>query len=195
LRYLVRVGRSEDRDAASSIHSAKERLAAHPIPRHENFRASGTFIEFDLYEASSEGLREDLRLIEHALGPILSVRNLSRQEPPRSADESVSLAKEMYSEERFWEVHEELESQWRKLQRGDPEKEVLQGLILLVAAYVHTQKGEEDVALSILGRTIGKLEAFGGGSYRGIDVRRLREELKGMKDSGRMWVVELPPAV
>ena len=195
MRYLVRVENRGRRASRDSIAEMKETLSGTGLPRHENFRVSNVAVEFDLYEDSADRLDGDLRAVTSSLGRILSVRNLSEAEEPRTLEGSVELAKEMYREERFWEVHEELESQWRRFPRGTPEKEVLQGLILLAAAYVHLQKGEGEVAVSILRRASQRLEAFGSGSYRGLDIGSLRRSLEAMEGDGVARIVELPLVV
>lgn len=195
LRYLVRVKNEGRKASQASIAEMKKSLSGSRLPRHENFRVSRVAVEFDLYEDSSDNLELDVRTVNSALGPVLSVRNLSVIEGERTVEQSVELAKSMYSEERFWEVHEELEFQWRKLPKGVPEREVLQGLILLAAAYVHFQKGEETVALSILGRVIFRLGAFGGSSYQGLDISTLRRLLKDMEDAGSVQLIDLPLTV
>jgi hypothetical protein len=192
VRFLVRVRNVEGKEAPSSIPSLKARLSALALPRYENFRVSGTAIEFDLYEASPERLKEDLLSVESVLGPILNARDLSTTGAPRTIEESVSLAISMYEEERFWEVHDELESQWRKLHHGVAEREVLHGLILLAAAYVHVQKGEEGVALSLIGRALTTLEGSGAERYHGIDLAKLEVMLKEMQSSGSVQLVDLP---
>jgi predicted metal-dependent hydrolase len=195
LRYLVRVKNEGRKASQASIAEMKTSLSEGRLPRHENFRVSRIAVEFDLYEDSPGDLERDVRTVVSALGPVLSVRNLSAVEGERTVEQSVELAKAMYSEERFWEVHEELESQWRKFPKGVPEKEVLQGLILLAAAYVHLQKGEEAVALSILGRVIFRLGAFGGSSYHGLDISSLKRSLNEMEDGGSVRLIDLPLAV
>ncbi len=47
-------------------------------------------------------------------------------------EEAQSKAKRLWSEGRYWEVHEVLEPYW--LQASGPERELLQGLIQLAAA-------------------------------------------------------------
>ena len=194
LRYLVRIDNAGLGASPASISSLKRRLSALGLPKHENIRVSRVALELDLYEASQADLVGDLSKVEAALGPALSVRNLSAPETPRSVDRSMALARAMYMEERFWEFHEELEYQWKKLRRGEPEKEALHGLILLAAAYVHKQKGEEGVALSIIGRSRAGLEAYGGDEYRGIDVTSLKRMLAEMERAGRVDYVDLPSA-
>jgi len=194
MRYIVRVKNGGREASQASIAEVKRSLSGRQLSRHENFRVSRVAVEFDLYEDNPGDLERDVRAVASALGPVLSVRNLSTIEEARTIEQSIALVKSMYLEERFWEVHEELESQWRKFPKGVPEKEVLQGLILLAAAYVHLQKGEEPVALSILRRAILRLGAFGGSAYHGLDIPRLREALEEMEGAGSVWLIDLPPA-
>lgn len=192
MRYLVRVRRAESLDIPAVIGLAREKLADCDLPRHENYRVSSSAVEFDLFEAFPERLDEDIRAISSALGPVESVRNLSASEPARDIVACLDLAQRMYSEERYWEMHEELESQWRMLPRGSPEKEVLQGLILLAAIYVHMQKGQEEVALSMVGRANARLGGYGGMEYHGIDIGALRAALEDMSNGGRVRFIDLP---
>jgi hypothetical protein len=195
LRYLVRVRNEGRKSTQDSIAEVKRILSGAGLARHENFRVSRVAVEFDLYEDSLGSLDRDLLAVSSALGKVMTVRDLSAPEEPRTLERSVELAKEMYRQERFWEVHEELESQWRKFPRGVPEKEVLQGLILLAAAYVHLQKGEEGVALSILRRASKRLEDFGDSSYHGLDIHALMKSLVAMEDARSVRLVDLPLAV
>jgi hypothetical protein len=191
MRYLIRVrnvGWPPSKDAVAAIRG---RLSSLPLPRFENVRISSSALEFDLYTGTPGQLQGELSSVASALGDVISVRDLSTPEHSRTADESLGLATVMYSEERFWEVHEELEMQWRKFKRGEPEKGVLQGLILLAAAYVHQQKGEEDVAISVLKRAKAKLDAYTEPDYRGLDVAALKVGLQKMLAEGVVRYVEL----
>jgi len=194
LRFIVRVRNDGGPASKEFIEETKAKLAASQLPRHENFRISRVAIEFDLYEDDPGAIEKDVKTVSAALGLVLSVRDLGADEGARSLGQIISLSKEMYAEERFWEVHEELESIWRGLKRGDPEKEVLQGLILLAAAYVHKQKGEEAVALSVLHRARLRLVSFGGAAYHGIDIVSLIKSLTRVEEAGLVTYVKLPSA-
>lgn len=61
----------------------------------------------------------------------------------------------LFNEERFWESHEILEQAWKQSQGS--ERDNIQGIILIAAAFVHQQKGENDICLSILARAKSKL--------------------------------------
>ncbi len=106
-------------------------------------RVANKHIEFDV---SMERDRE-----EQILNRLREIAPLKRcveiVEKDMSRDESIEYARELFNAERYWEAHEVLEGIWKE-SNGD-EKEVIQGIILLAAAFVHLQRGEEDVAYSI----------------------------------------------
>jgi hypothetical protein len=66
---------------------------------------------------------------------------------------------------------------------SEPEKEVLQGIILLAAAFVHLQRNEEDVALSVMQRAYDKL-ADHTERYFEIDVTALKAKVQHMLSAG-----------
>ena len=60
--------------------------------------------------------------------------------------------------ERYWKSHEVLESVWKD-SKGQA-KNLLNGLILVDAAYVHLQKGENTIFFSILNRSLEKFRDY-----------------------------------
>ena len=72
-----------------------------------------------------------------------------------------------FNSERFWESHEALEGAWK--QSMGNEKEIIQGLILIAAAFVHYQKDENKICFSVLERGFKKLDNKSG-KYHGIDI-------------------------
>ena len=60
--------------------------------------------------------------------------------------------------ERYWKSHEVLESIWKD-SKGQT-KNLLNGLILVDAAYVHFQKGENTIFFSILNRSLEKFKDY-----------------------------------
>lgn len=111
-------------------------------------------------------------------------------EPPKfkPKDETISKAIEYFNGERFWEAHEELEAIWRS--STGPEKTLLQGLILVCAAFVHVQKGEQEVARSILRRADKQL-VHSTTEYHGIEVRKLKLEVEGILESEHFHILRI----
>lgn len=88
----------------------------------------------------------------------------------------------LFDGERFWEAHEVIESLWRVAE--GQEKTLLQGLILVCAAFVHVQKQEADVALGIARRSLPLLDWSAGTDYHGVDVTKLKHRLSRMVGQG-----------
>jgi hypothetical protein len=70
-----------------------------------------------------------------------------------------------------------LEGIW-KIASGS-EKELLNGLILVAAAFVHDQKNEKEISLSILQRALIKLFSSSG-TYYAINVDIIKEKIKNI---------------
>jgi len=113
-----------------------------------------------------------------AAGPVAGtefVTNLNTV-PAYLADSEILLkARGLFNAERYWECHEVLEGLWR--QRHGEEKRMLQGIILVCAAYVHHQKGSESVALGVLGRGAKLLESPMQ-KYGVFDLAKMRSEVQ-----------------
>jgi len=72
----------------------------------------------------------------------------------------------LFNDQRFWHAHEEWERIW--LVATDPDKQFLQGLIQLAAAYHHVQRGTYRGGVRLFDAALRRLAAFPAG-YRGID--------------------------
>jgi hypothetical protein len=72
---------------------------------------------------------------------------------------------------------------WKGAQ-GD-EKSILNGIILVAAAFVHDEKDEQEICMSILQRARKKLEGTGG-MYHGIDVDRVADLVTKIINSDRI---------
>ncbi len=114
--------------------------------------------------------------LEQEFGETLTLRQLDiPTPPPTSSREVITLARGLFNDERFWETHEEVEALW-KTKNGE-EKEMLQGFILVAVAFVHLQKNEVKICLSVLKRALKKLEVSIHG-YEGLDVDLIREKVQ-----------------
>ena len=90
-----------------------------------------------------------------------------------------------FNNERFWESHEALEGAWKEC-IGD-EKELIQGLILIAAAFVHYQKYENKICLSVLNRALKKLHAKSG-NYHQINIDVIKQKLFHMLDKNEIII-------
>jgi len=179
MRYLIRLKngigavprdrRSLSRMAYDSVKGLGEDIG--------NLRISQSAVELDLLLNSPENLKPAVEILEGKIGPSLTIRQLDTEMPKMEKDAALRLGIDLFNQERYWESHEALESVW--LTAVGREKELLQGLILAAAALVHLQKGEDDVALSILNRASEKFRN-NKGSYSGIDIGKLEETVNSM---------------
>ncbi len=156
------------KDAKDLLNKARSICMNNAIVR--DVRVANKHIEFDV---SMERDRE-----EQILNRLREIAPLKRcveiVEKDMSKDESIEYARELFNAERYWEAHEVLEGIWKE-SNGD-EKEVIQGIILLAAAFVHLQRGEEDVAYSILKRAIPKLSM----NINGMDIISIKSMVEDM---------------
>jgi uncharacterized protein len=124
--------------------------------------------------------KADFDLFLAAVNPVANpefTKDLNKAPPHRTEQELFAEARELFNSERYWECHEVLEGIWR--QKQGEEKRLLQGIILVCAAYVHHQKGEMSVALGVLERAVKQLE-FSRASYGGFTVARMRHASEEM---------------
>src|SRR5271169_3748017 len=186
MRFLVRLLPHDAVRASvlSSIRSITANLGAKAVnPKWTSYGA----LEIDIFAPS----REDFAVIMAALEPLGRVEFAKDlQETPRflQTKEAVAEAVVLFNSERFWEAHEVLEPLWR-VADGD-EKRLLQGLILVCAAFVHLQKGEESVALGVLKRGLPLL-VWTSPSYNSVNVDDVREKVTRMGESGELSLFRL----
>jgi uncharacterized protein len=139
-------------------------------------RISSYFIEIDL---STYGFEQDLfqnaissRLA--SVGSVLYCDDLSVSEHFSTKKNVLDHAVFLFNIERFWKSHEVLEGLWRE--SSGAEKRILNGIILINAAFVHYQKNELDIFISILKRSLEKLsESFG--KFYSLDLNQIKEEV------------------
>jgi len=166
------------KDATVLLHKARELAGAEVTIR--DARVSRKYIELDT--SIPEGISID-DLVSW-LGPMSALASYEHiVERHEGKDEAIERAIDLFNDEKYWGAHEALEGVWKNAS-GD-EKSILNGIILVAAAFVHEEKDEPDVCLSILKRARKKLEGTGG-KYHGIDVDRIADLVSGIINSGRI---------
>ncbi len=144
-------------------------------------------LEIDLF-AGSTG---DLELVVAALEPLARIefaRNLDEPPTAMSKEEILAEAVRLFNAERFWEAHETLERIWRT--SDGPEKRLVQGIILVCVAFVHTQKEKQAVAMGVVKRALKQLE-WPEQTYHGVDVTNLRARMEMAVASGKLTVFRI----
>lgn len=142
-------------------------------------RVSKNYLEFDVSVA-----KEDLDTLVEKLVPIGRLDHARHLvEEKIGKDEALDNAIFYFNSERFWECHEVLEGVWKGTFEG--EKDLVQGIILVAAAFVHYQKDEDGICVSIMRRAMEKLSRSTG-KYHGIDVDLFKKHVAKIIDSGQI---------
>lgn len=144
-------------------------------------------LEIDVFARS----RQDFELFLAAVEPLATIefsRDLNVVPPRKSKPAIVAEAREYFNSERYWEAHEALEAIWRG-SRGE-EKSLLQGLILVCAALVHHQKGEDHVGIGILRRAMKQL-SYDQPTYHGIAIQKVVQEAEDIIGSNLFRVFRI----
>lgn len=122
-----------------------------------DIRISRYFLELDIgsYQNTIFLSNHEIFLVSiRRIGEILFIEELTEESKNWSTEETISSAIFLFNMERFWRSHEVLEKIWKEA--SGCTKRLLNGIILVDAAYVHLQKGELDIYFSILRRSMEK---------------------------------------
>lgn len=179
MRFLVRLVSSDPsrENFLSSVRSLANSIGAETRnPKWTSSRA----LELDIFVPSKADFDLFLSVIRPLYGVVFA-RDLNVAPTHKSERALIAEAREYFNSERYWECHEILEALWR--QKKDDEKLMLQGMILVCAAFVHHQKGEDGVAVGVLKRALDALEVPFS-KYRGIDLQLLRGNSNRILKSG-----------
>ena len=180
-RYLFRLVKNPaytPRDVQPISNQIRKILGSREAASH--FRISSNAVEFNLFANSNEQLEERKKLLETKFSRIIELKKLDTAPIPKTTSEAVREGVELFNQERFWECHEVLEQAWHPAK--GKERDAIQGLILTAAAFVHFQKGEEDICLSILKRALARI-----GSdmiLLRVDLEAVRMKIKTILDTG-----------
>lgn len=185
-RYFVHLQNRDytPKDATVLLMRARELAGAgRPDVVVRDSRVSSKYIEFDTSIPDSMEVK-DLASRLAAISPVASVEHIVEREVEKG--EAIERAKELFNEEKYWGTHEALEAVWKATPRG-PERDLVNGIILVAAALVHEQKDEHDVCMAILRRAAKKLEEGAAvRTYHGIDIDRLAATVARMLDAGKV---------
>lgn len=179
-RYFVHLqnGPYAPKDAAALLARARE-LAGDAVIRDS--RVSKKYIEFDASIPDSMNVKELVGRLA-AISPLASYERIVERH--ESKDEAIRRAVELFNEEKYWGTHEALEAVWKGTPRGK-ERDLLNGVILVAAAFVHDEKDEQEICISILRRAAKKLQGYAG-KYHGIDVDRMARLVSKILATGRI---------
>ena len=187
-RYLLRVANKDGyspRDVERVAITIRKILGSRESASH--FRVATDAIEFNMFAQDEEELDDRQRRLTQNLFRIINVKLLDT--PLKAVDKEEALAEgvRLFNEERFWECHEVLEQAWHV--SNGVERDAIQSIILTAAAFVHYQKGEEEICLSILKRARAKMAL--AKTYETIDFDGLEKNIDGILDSERIRLFKL----
>jgi uncharacterized protein len=175
MRLLIRLpnaGRFSPENQAALLAELRRR-AAGLKGSIMNLRVSAFALEFDLFLPAGDPPEPFLEGWS-TLGRPLTVRRLDTASSPRAAEAIIAEARYFFNEERFWEAHETLEELWKR--STGSEKQLVQGLILVAAAFVHLQRHERNVVPRMLQDALSRL-AGQPSVYFGWDLDGLRRAI------------------
>lgn len=187
-RYLVRIANKDEytpSDVQRVGRKIRSILGSNESASH--FRVATNAMEFNMFAKNEKELDDRKRLLTQKLFKILSLRLLDALPKPVGKEEALEEGVQLFNEERFWECHEALEQAWHPSE--GVERDAIQSMILTAAAFVHYQKGEENICLSILGRARAKIAS--AEKYEKMDLGDLRKNIDEILDSGKVRLFKL----
>ena len=187
-RYLLRVANQvgyTPKNVEQVAETVRKTLGSRESASH--FRVSTEAVEFNMFAQNEKELDERKKLLTQRLFRIVNLKLLDT--PPKAVDKEEALAEgiQPFNEERFWECHEALEQAWH-LSKG-VERDAIQSIILTAAAFVHYQKGEDEICLSILKRA--KTKFASAKTYDKIDLERIQSNIEEILDSEKIRLFKL----
>ncbi len=152
-----------------------------------HFRISTDALEFNVFANNSDELGERQRRLREEGFEILSTKLLDRPPAPIDREDALKEGVDLFNEERYWESHEVLEQIWSASKGA--ERDALQCLILTAAAFVHYQKNEPEICLSVLKRARAK--AGDGTGIELLKLNGLRENLESILSTDNIRLFKL----
>ena len=178
-RYMIYLKNQSHtpRDARNLLARARSLLSTSQVVIRDT-RVSDLRIEFDASIPDSHMVEEVINMLS-SIAPLSEYEHVVEKRLPRN--KAIEYAKSYFNAQKYWSAHELLESVWKD-SYGD-EKKILNGIILVAAAFVHEEKDEPDICISILKRAMKKLEKEAG-NYFGINIDRLKDQILKIIQNG-----------
>lgn len=180
-RYIVHLQNTlpyTPKDATVLLHRARELVE--PEASIRDARISKKYIEFDTGISENKDLKKIIARLE-AIAPLDGYEQIIERHMEK--DIAIRRAVQLFNDEKYWQAHEVLEYVWKNA--TGIEKDILNGIILVAAAFVHDQKHEQGVCISILERAIKKFDRASG-VYHGIDTNRIANMISKIINTGKV---------
>ncbi len=167
------------KDASTLLERARS-LAQYGGTVVRDTRVSKKYLEFDLSVPDDTAVNKVLKKLKE-ISPVVSFEHVVEHRMKK--DEAIARAIEMFNDEKYWSAHEALEGVWKSA--GGRERDTLNGIILVAAAFVHDEKDEPEICMSILRRALRKLDESSG-TYHGINLDRFAAKVTNIITSGKI---------
>jgi uncharacterized protein len=193
-RYLVYLDNKNNylpTNSGSVLYSLRMLLQNYNHAVVRDIRISSYFIEMDVSTQDNTSLSaDDLNFFEpiNILGSLIRLEELNEVTDFISPEDAVMSAVFLFNMERYWKSHEVLESVWKN-SKGQT-KNLLNGLILVDAAYVHLQKGENTIFFSILNRSLEKFKDYSEYFYD-INMEILLKDIHKMIQTEKASIIKM----
>jgi uncharacterized protein len=193
-RYLVYLDNKNNylpTNSGSVLYSLRMLLQNYNHAVVRDIRISSYFIEIDVSTQDNTSLSaDDLNFFEpiNILGSLIRLEELNEVIDFISPEDAVMSAVFLFNMERYWKSHEVLESVWKN-SKGQT-KNLLNGLILVDAAYVHLQKGENAIFFSILNRSLEKFKDYSEYFYD-INMEILLKDIHKMIQTEKASIIKM----
>jgi hypothetical protein len=180
-RYMVHLRNTlpyTPKDAIDLLHRARQLVE--PEVSIRDARISKNYIEFDTSLSEDTDVKKIINTLE-LIAPLDTYEQVIDRYMEK--DMAIRHSVALFNDEKYWQAHEGLEHVWRN--STGIEKEILNGIILVAAAFVHDEKDEHDICISILERALKKL-GKADGIYYGIDISRIANRISEIIKTGRV---------
>jgi uncharacterized protein len=169
-RYMIHLQNKSytAKDATVLLYQARELVEASGVVVRDA-RVSKKYIEFDSTIPDGVAIGDIVGKLGF-ISPMTSYEHIIERHMEK--EQAIKHAVQLFNDEKYWGAHEALESVWRSTSGN--EKSILNGIILVAAAFVHDEKDEQGICLSILVRAMKKMD-HASGLYHGIDIGRVAE--------------------
>lgn len=167
------------KDATGLLYRARDLVESEGLVVRDA-RVSSKYVEYDISmpnEISENAVADKL----NSIASLASIEEVKEQH--LSKHDAIKCAIQSFNDEKYWGAHELLEGVW-KTAKGT-ERSILNGIILVAAAFVHDEKAESEICIAILRRALTKLES-GSGNYSGIDIDKLAVDVARIIDTGKI---------
>ncbi|MGH9980740.1 MAG: DUF309 domain-containing protein [Nitrososphaeraceae archaeon] len=169
-RYMVYLNNAQFTPADADLILKKSRELTNSLDIIiRDCRIASDFIELDLSLEKKENIDKVLDLLKNIS---LTKEIMEVKERHLNKSEAITSAIELFNDEKYWWSHEALEMVWKEA--GGHEKRLLNGLILICAAFVHFQKNENNICFSILERSMAKFLNVETSNYYGINIDKIK---------------------